>query len=161
MYKISENSSNKCSVEFSFLTTKKRKFQFLKTALSIFCDEHTSMVGEINGLDFSIEQISKKLETNNLTLSSNQDGYSTLTFSSSKKKDFSTILSSFDSWSEGYYVIYVFPEICFQLDELFIPLIDHQLENFLLKFSVHSDATLFEFEFKDEITQNKFIQLIG
>lgn len=160
MYKLAENSYNKCSVEFSFLTTKKRKVQFLKTVLSVFFDEQTSIVGEINGLDFSINKLSEQLETKSLIISSEQNEYMTLTFSSSEVRDFSTILSNFDNWSEGYYVIYILPRIKFKLNESLIPLIDHQLDNFLLKFSVHSDSTLFDFEFKEESAYNKFIKLM-
>ena len=160
MYKLAENSYNKCSVEFSFLTTKKRKVKFLKTVLSAFFDEQTSIVGEINGLDFSIKKLSEQLETKSLTISSEQNGYATLSFSSSEAKDFSTILANFDNWSEGYYVIYFLLQIKFKLNEYLIPLIDHQLENFLLKFSVHSDSTLFDFEFKEEAAYKKFIQLV-
>ena len=160
MYKLAENSYNKCSVEFSFLTTKKRKMHFLKTVLSDFFDEETSMVGEINGLDFSINKLSEQLETKSFTISQEYNGYTTLTFSSSETKDFSTIISMFDNWSEGYYVIYILSQINFKLNESLIPLIDHQLENFLLKFSVHSDSTLFDFEFKEESAYNKFIKLM-
>ena len=160
MYKLAENSYNKCSIEFSFLTTKKRKLQFLKTVLSTFLDEQKSIVGEINGLDFSINKLSEQLETKSLIISSEHDGYMTLTFSSSETKDFSTILSYFDNWSEGYYVIYILPQINFNLNESLIPLIDHQLVNFLLKFSVHADSTLFDFEFKEKSAYNKFIKLM-
>ena len=160
MYKLTENSYNKCSVEFSFLTTKKRKMQFLKTVLSAFFDEKTLIVGEMNGLDFSIDKLAQQLETRSLTISAGHNEYMTLTFSSSEAKDFSTILSNFDNWSEGYYVIYILPKINFRLNESLIPLIDHQLENFLLKFSVHSDSTLFDFEFMEESAYKKFIKLM-
>lgn len=160
MYKVYENAYSKCSVEFSFLATRKSKLHFLKPVLSAFYDTHVSIAGEICGLDFSIERVSQKFETKNLILSSNQDGYATLTFSSSETNDFSTALSHFDDFSEGYYFIYILPEFNFKLNESRIPLIDHPLENFVLKFSVHSDSTLFDFEFKNESAYNKFLKMI-
>ena len=160
MYKVYEHAYSKCSIEFSFLATRKSKLHFLKTALSAFYDVHASIIGEICGLDFSIERISRKFETTNLILSSNQDGSATLTFSSSETNDFSTVLSHFDDFSEGYYFIYILPEFNFKLDGSRIPLFDHPLENFVLRFSVHSDSTLFDFEFKNESAYNQFLQMI-
>ena len=160
MYKISEISHNRYFVEFPFLTTKRRKVRFLKNVLSTFYKEQTYIVGEINGLDFSVEQISKELETKNLILTSNQNGYSTLPFSNLEARDLLTVISNFDRWSEGYYIIYIYSKNDFKLSKAFIPLIDHHLENFLLKFSVHSDATLLDFEFCDELSCNKFLQII-
>ena len=107
-----------------------------------------------------MEKVSGKLETKKKDLSPSQDGYETLTFSSTEEKDLSTVLSCFDHWSEGYYVIYIFSQGTPERNESSVPLFDHPPENFLLKFSVHSDATLFEFEFKDASAYNRLIRLI-
>ena len=160
MYKIFERSFDSCSVEFSLMTTKKKKMQFLKAVLSPFLNEHTVMVGEINGLDFHVEKIHNELETDKLTISSHEDGYMTLKFSSTSTADFSIVLSNFDRFSEGYYIICFFSECKDDLNEFPDLLTDQELDGCLLKLSVQSDSTLLDFEFKDESIYNKFISTV-
>lgn len=160
MYKVSENSCNMCSIEFPLWTAKKKKIHFLKKVLFPFYNEHTSIVGEINGLDFSIEKFSNEFRTKDFYTSQNQDGYATLIFSTSEKDDFLTILSNFDCWSEGYYLIYIVSPFNLKLNELSSPLFDYELDDYLLKLSIHSDSTLFNFEFKNDSMYKKFIKLV-
>ena len=160
MYKISEITNNQCSIEFSFLTAKSKKIQFLQKVLSCFPTQRFTMIGEINGLDFTIEDISQKMKTPEHTILLDNNGYGTLTYLTSDPDDFLLVFSSFECSSEGYYLLYLLQENNHILVRTIAPLVNHCIDNFLIKLSVHSDSTLFEIEFKDEYEKKRFIEKI-
>lgn len=157
MYRIHKNGIKRCSVEFSFWETRKSKLKTIKKLIFSIENNNLCLGGEICGIDFNVEKILQELKTKKILLQKDADEYSTLHFLTREDSDFETILDQFDSFSEGFYTLYLFSaDVCKLKDE------DTDLKrmtNYLIKISVHSDATYVEFEFMNESICKSFIEI--
>ena len=152
---IRRDGDRRCSVEFNFWGSRKRKLLNLKKLIFSVSKGEILLGGEICGIDFSVEKVSQKLKTENILLQNDSNGYATLYFLTREESDFGTIIDRFDSFSEGCYTMYLFPEEEWNGGE--INLKEIGLMDFLMKVSVYSDATYIEFDFKDEEICREFI----
>ena len=157
MYKLHFPNSESCSIEFGIRTSKKKKIEVIKKFVSILNNSFPCFVGDVLGLDFTVEKLASLLKTNKVFLmKDNTPNYSILFFLSCFSFDYEIFLEYIDEFSEGKFSFYLLSKLT-SWDNVSYHDIENIIANADISVSLFSDATYIEMTFKNKEVKDWFI----
>lgn len=156
MYKVHQISANKYGVEFSMLTTCKKKTYVLMQILRLIIKDTDNIVSTICGLDFNVEKVLLSIQPTILKHDTYK-GLSNIVFLFSGIKKLENLIQFCGMFSEGFFSFSV-PVISIKNESFDISAIsdlEHKLE-----LNVYDDGTYIEISISADLNTDELSKTI-